>query len=325
MFTTCIFCLGDLGRNEEVEHFATGSRLAFDGDKGRLWVVCRRCQRWNLTPLDERWEAIEECERRFRDTRLRLSTEHIGLARLPGGLELIRVGRPQRPEFAAWRYGDQFGRRRRNNIIKAGLGLGALGAVVAGGAAVGASVGGFSWMLWQFGEQVVKGSPDKVLAKIPVEGRSTVKVKRKHLPHVHLLEAGDGWSLGLPEKKRLVGIEGDEALRAAGKLLPHLNRFAGKKASVADAVGLLDGEADPARYFATAARRAREPKFGKLPEPVRLALEMAAHEDTERRALEGELALLERSWREAEEIAAIADNLLIPRSVEDFIRRLRRS
>jgi hypothetical protein len=44
----------------------------------------------------------------------------------------------------------------------------------------------------------------------------------------------------------------------------------------------------------------------------RLALEMAAHEETERRALEGELAELEEAWREADEIAAIADALLNP-------------
>jgi hypothetical protein len=36
---------------------------------------------------------------------------------------------------------------------------------------------------------------------------------------------------------------------------------------------------------------------------------MAANEDVERRALEGELAELEAAWREAEEIAAIADRL----------------
>jgi hypothetical protein len=56
---------------------------------------------------------------------------------------------------------------------------------------------------------------------------------------------------------------------------------------------------------------------------VRLALEMAAHEEAERRALEGELHLLERAWREAEEIAAIADNLLLPASIHDRLRRLR--
>jgi hypothetical protein len=40
-----------------------------------------------------------------------------------------------------------------------------------------------------------------------------------------------------------------------------------------------------------------------------LALEMALHEETERRALDGELAMLEGMWREAEQIAAIADRL----------------
>jgi hypothetical protein len=25
-----------------------------------LWVVCRHCERWNLSPLEERWEAVEQ-------------------------------------------------------------------------------------------------------------------------------------------------------------------------------------------------------------------------------------------------------------------------
>lgn len=40
-----------------------------------------------------------------------------------------------------------------------------------------------------------------------------------------------------------------------------------------------------------------------------LALEMSLHEAAERRALEGELAALRAAWREAEEIAQIADAL----------------
>ncbi len=51
-----------------IEHFPVGRRLAFDAAKGRLWVVCHHCGRWNLSPLEERWEAIEECERLFRGT-----------------------------------------------------------------------------------------------------------------------------------------------------------------------------------------------------------------------------------------------------------------
>jgi hypothetical protein len=105
MYSTCIFCNDDLGTNETIEHFPIGKRLAFDASKGRLWVVCHHCGRWNLSPLEERWEAIEEAERAFRGTFVRVSTDNIGLARLSSGLELLRVGAPLRPEFAAWRYG----------------------------------------------------------------------------------------------------------------------------------------------------------------------------------------------------------------------------
>src|SRR3954464_4647576 len=118
MYSTCLFCHTSLGANEAVENFPIGRRLAFDATKGRLWVVCRRCERWNLTPIEERWEAIEECERRFHGRRVRAWTDNIGLARADDGLELIRIGSPRRAEFAAWRYGDQFGRRRRHYVTQ---------------------------------------------------------------------------------------------------------------------------------------------------------------------------------------------------------------
>ena len=60
-----------------------------------------------------------------------------------------------------------------------------------------------------------------------------------------------------------------------------------------------------------------------MPKSTRLALEMALHEERERRAVEGELWVLERAWREAEEIAEIADNLLVPKRARRFIRRHR--
>ncbi len=51
---------------------------------------------------------------------------------------------------------------------------------------------------------------------------------------------------------------------------------------------------------------------------------MATQEQAERRALEGELAQLEAAWRHAEEVAEIADNLLVPESIERFVRREKR-
>src|SRR5919112_4588497 len=99
MYTACLFCTQPLGANEAIEAFPVGRRLAFDAAKGRLWVVCPHCGRWNLTPLEERWEAIEACERLFRQTRLRYSTDNIGLAQLREGLDLVRIGRALQPEI----------------------------------------------------------------------------------------------------------------------------------------------------------------------------------------------------------------------------------
>lgn len=42
-----------------------------------------------------------------------------------------------------------------------------------------------------------------------------------------------------------------------------------------------------------------------------MAVEMAANEENERYILAGEIGLLEMAWEDAEEIAAIADNLTI--------------
>jgi hypothetical protein len=50
-------------------------------------------------------------------------------------------------------------------------------------------------------------------------------------------------------------------------------------------------------------------------------MEMASNEDVERRALDGELTELREAWKEAEEIAAIADNLLVGDALDEFKRQ----
>jgi hypothetical protein len=52
-----------------------------------------------------------------------------------------------------------------------------------------------------------------------------------------------------------------------------------------------------------------------IPPDLRLALEMVSHEESERRALEGELYLLEEAWKEAEEIAGISDDMFLPEDI----------
>jgi len=52
-------------------------------------------------------------------------------------------------------------------------------------------------------------------------------------------------------------------------------------------------------------------------------MEMSVHEDSERRALEGELALLEEAWRHAEEIAAISDDLFVSDQTREGLAALK--
>src|SRR5690348_839943 len=129
MYSTCLYCTKDLGRNEAIETLPIGRRVAYDPGNGRLWIICRACARWNLVPFESRLEIIDDAERLFHQTKTRFSTDNIGLARLREGLELVRIGPALRPEFAAWRYGARFAsRRRRNIVVAAGLGVAAIGA-----------------------------------------------------------------------------------------------------------------------------------------------------------------------------------------------------
>lgn len=339
MWSTCIFCHQPLGANEAIEHFPVGRRLAFDANRGRLWVVCRRCEKWNLTPLEERWEAIEECERLYRGTRLRVATDHIGLAKLPDGTALVRIGEPLRPEFAAWRYGDQFGRRRTRMILRAGLGLGAVGGLVLGGAALGLSLGGAWYGIWQLSQYMVTGSPEQVVAKLKKPNGDIAHVRRRHLHETRFMpgETSDSIGLFIRAKNDQFVLHGAEAVRAAGILLPPANRFGASRSQVGTAVELIERAGGSEPFLIETARKAARdlPVLGAkakkakqplaLPAELRLAAEMAAHEESERRALEGELVILEEAWRQAEEIAGIADNLLISDQVERKLRGIKES
>ncbi|HET7463186.1 MAG TPA: hypothetical protein VFJ82_18170, partial [Longimicrobium sp.] len=101
------------------------------------------------------------------------------------------------------------------------------------------------------------------------------------------------------------------------RAMVHLNEKGASRRTLTDAVSLLSdaGTADDyLRHTAAHGRTlgARKDMPGRALVPAgALALEMALHEEQERRILEGELALLETAWREAEEIAAIADKLTL--------------
>src|SRR5687768_11001895 len=67
LFTSCLICQVPFDPNETLEHLPHGERVAYDPVRGRLWVICTRCRRWSLTPIEERWEALEELEKLVKD------------------------------------------------------------------------------------------------------------------------------------------------------------------------------------------------------------------------------------------------------------------
>lgn len=363
MYATCIFCAASLGRNEALEHFPVGRRLAFDAAKGRLWVVCPRCERWNLTPLDTRWEAIEEAERQYRSMRLRVSTDNIGLTRLPEGTELVRIGAPLLPEFAAWRYGDQFGRRRRKHIALTSVGVAAAATMPFVPLMVGAATLAGSLSLAQLTAQAfqfvrLRRQHTRVRTTVRDESGQRMRLTAANIRSAALLLApasGNGIILALPHGRQLPAdamwkalsrrgtvaafegyteITGDAALRVLGTILPQLNAHGGKQRVVRDAVSVINGASDTRQLLHESMARAADGvrdigiKPGQsymhaLAPRDRLALEMALHQDDERRAMEGELRELEQRWRDAEEIAAIADSLTVPPEIDERLATLR--
>ena len=332
MYSTCLFCASGLGRNDEIERFPVGRRLAFDAGRGRLWVVCRACRRWNLSPLEERWEAIEECERRFRATRLHFSTDEIGFARLYEGLELVRIGEPQRPEFAAWRYGDQFERRRLRTLAMTGGAAIAAGLVLASSplllAQAAVPVGG---ALWQLASWIrTRRQQRRIVTTVPVSAMDHAYLRMRHVPQTQILRHPEaGWALHTEHERGSTIVTGHVALRVAARVLAQLNDSGAFQRTVRAAVSRLEAAGGPAELLRASAGEERgsdlpRPRWlQRLPTVERLALEMATHEESEQRALEGELAALEAEWREAERIARIADEMFLPDDVGERVRQMR--
>ncbi len=352
MYSTCIFCHASLGSNDVVEHFPVGRRLAFDADKGRLWVICGACARWNLAPFDERWEAIEEGERLFRDTRMRVTTDNIGLARLPSGDQLVRIGKPLRPEFAAWRYGRRFARRRLNVQLVTGS---AAAAVALTGAVLSPilvpalitstiSIVAFPGFTTIAGAVPLVGAlaardyllDDRVAARFR-RGKRLLTVRERHVRDAEFHMMRDYPTMRLPHDDGWDYYDGTEAMHIATVLLAGANRHGASAALVREAVDRIEHAGD-ATSFLRRASRAVEWREGRVMSALarmrglgalhllpseRLALEMSMHEESERRALEGELDLLRDAWKEAEQIAAIADSLLDPPDGFERIRSMR--
>jgi hypothetical protein len=235
-----------------------------------------------------------------------------------------------RPEFAAWRYGDQFGRRRKRAMIYGVGGVVVFGGVVIGGAVTGVLSGA---LLAQSGNFVNLWVHGRTVAKLRTDDGRILKLKNPDLLGTRLRSSTDehGFSLEIRRRKKKEWFEGEEAERLIGQIIPKMNSRGGKKETVQTAVSVIEhhGHPDDFLSYVVSGDRYKDKKglpgyVNKMPEPTKLALEMALHEEQERRALDGELWRLERAWEEAEEIAAIADSLLLPTGTDDFIEKHRR-
>jgi len=343
MYRHCPSCTRDLGANEALENFPVGRRLAFDLERGRLWVLCSRCRAWNLAPIEERWEAVEEAEIRFEKAEQGLATEHVALGRLADGTELIRIGGAAAPELAGWRYARRIQRRYRKASWIGGasgvgwyfLGTGGLSFLAPAAPLVVAGALGYAAVdhlrkrsrRLEFEDPGWDGAPPRVH-----------RIDRNQLRNLHLVtveddEAGsDGWGLEVRGHRRALVIPREVRNRALRMSLLELNQNIGKPRHLEKALDRVVKAGDPERLGGLAARAMAEGKaweshvgwpFGdqsalnRADPVIRLALEIAANDEVERVALEGELHLLELEWREAEELAAISDDLLVP----DWMRR----
>jgi len=336
LYTRCLVCAHPFEANEQLAHMPHGTRVAFDPVRGRLWMVCRACRRWSLTPIEDRWEALEELEKLTRDNaRLLSQTDNIALLKA-GNLEIVRVGRAQLIEEAWWRYGRELTSRRQKYRQLGIAGSVAAGAVMLGGWATGGmSVFGI-WLVMGHGKETVRDSArwlrfgssawygrssceacGQELRSIPYSGRSSLGLfpgsERGKLDVVaRCPRCGEYRDGGL----RLTGQEAERTLR---RVLAY-HHFAGaSERRVGSAAKLIQEAGSPQDLTRIVVRDGR--RLGDIQRTGGIALEIAMNEATEQHLLELELAELEAHWKREEELAEIVDGELTPLPTLEAIRR----
>lgn len=331
MFTHCAFCRHPFATNESLEHLRAGRKLAYDPVRGRLWQICRKCHRWTLAPIEERWEALEELEKIVTDrARLLAQTDNISLLR-SGDMQIVRVGRARLREEAWWRYGREFKRRRTRFHLLTAAGVGAAATLGFSGMVA----GGFRYyLLWRasqrvpyigrrfrFGKTAWRGH-----TLCPGCGSVLTLLEFDQRRNLTVWNTADGLGLyhhcATCRSRRAEGgflLTGSEADFTLRRVLAY-NNFAGATGDqLKSATGAILDAGSAERLAQRIAER--QIGIGRLEQTHALALEIAVNEENERRLLELELAELERRWREEEEIAAIVDRELTP--VSGFQRLLR--
>jgi hypothetical protein len=319
MLARCLHCYQPFPRNQTLEQFGVGRRIAFDPKHGRLWAVCPACSRWTLAPIEERWEALEQLERLSTGrARLLANSDNIALLRSED-LEIIRIGRADRREEAWWRYGKEFlGRRARARRVSR------LGKFIDAGAMVAIAGLPLWWLsdseVWlnrarrrHFGRYVWRGSSScprcsHELTDVLFDERSDLVLEPDDTNFATLWYSCP--ECGETDKDaghRFTGLNAEHILR---RTLAYEN-FSGEDETV---VGRAMSWIDECGSAEVALRRAAAQRFavGRFPRMHDLAIEIALTTHVERSLRNLELKHLEARWREEEEIAAIVDRELTP-------------
>lgn len=335
MFSTCITCHRGLGTNRAVSAMPVGRRIAFDLGRGRLWVICHRCGGWNLTPIEDRWEALEQCDRLFGAATVRASADTNGVAQAEDGTELVRIGpSATRGDIANWRYGQRLHRRRGRYIYAAAIGTGLglalltyLNASINNRLAAAWATAMIAVWVASLGRSVTR----RFLARRLRSAVPGVVLRQRDLPYVRLRKIGKLGHLallfpGLPKDHLVTGNDAADLLASA---LPQINWKGGTPDEIQAAIRLVDtaesGD-DLQGQIGTAVwerllRGTKRIRLLALPTARLLALEMAVTEDRELRALQGKAIHYLPAWEPAEGIAAIADDILVPAPVRTWLTR----
>lgn len=353
MYEECQVCRRSLGHNTSIAHMPVGRRLAYDAVRGRLWIVCTKCEEWSLTPLEERWEAIEECEQLFNTAAVhvasRAPSSTIGMAQA-GDVELLRIGDAPRDDIANARYGPRLLRRRaRRTRVATIVGI-AAGAEVGALVLVGASTGSMQataylaaaglYVAYWIGSAADRfrltrcRRPDGSTVWLTAADLQTVQV-----PPQRTQREWNGTDLALWNGKVDERFYHDAVLTPLGAVLPALNASGGSRLTIASAVKLVDDAEAAVMRDAANATSLRDRKgraaWQRLlqgtkgseaflycrPLVERLALEIAVAEELERSALAQHVASVNARVPGESEVADIADNMFLPQGIVDWIAR----
>lgn len=320
-------------------------------------MICIHCGQWNLLPLEERWEALEEAERSATTAESRVEGGRIGLARTADGLELLRATGLPDADIANWRYGRRLQQRRSLLWWIAGASmvlavvLGARAGLASGSRDLGIYAGLFSavWLglIWR--------DPPRLWMKIVPDIGASERVWQWQSCQIRFERSSPAAppSLVVPRRSGELHLQGPFAAAFLASFFPRVNGADCNGASidravarVADAERKFDREPEPRRkrggrrrkstdpapapvrplrpWERLALRHLGQPLLAQNPEQ-RLALEMAVTEEVEQLQLSRRATAALSEWPEQEEIAAIADDLLIPESIRERLAESKRS